>query len=235
MFEVHKILRKLANNESLTEEERFKIIKKQKVNLEILRYLSNRFKNLTIEIAGKYEGNVMDLMKLGLLEGWCWQTTETAIMFLNDEDYIERGNLIFERYRDGTEHKYFHSWICFRYKDEEYIFDPCLDLLCKKDIYHKIFEVDIMGRVIAKKVRNILIYNIENPKSKHIAISESEQKAEEFMRKYFGSVLDEKKKEIIIDDDDTIDSPFFRNNTGYRGVIEDKKIKKLIAHYYYNV
>ena len=95
----------------------------------------------------------MDLMKLGLLEGWCWQTTETAIMFLNDEDYIERGNLIFERYSDVNEYKYFHSWICFKYNNEEYIFDPCLDLLCKRNLYHKIFEVEIMGIVCAKNVR----------------------------------------------------------------------------------
>lgn len=132
MFEISKILKKLADGKPLTEEERFKIIKKQKVNLEVLRYLGDRFKNLTIEIVGKYEGNVMDLMKLGLLEDWCWQTTETAIVFLNDEDYIERGNLIFERYSDGDVNKYYHSWICFKHKGEEYIFDPCLDLLCKK-------------------------------------------------------------------------------------------------------
>lgn len=234
MFEISKILKKLADGKPLTEEERFKIIKKQKVNLEVLRYLSGRFKNLTIEIVGKYEGNVMELMKLSLLEGWCWQTTETAIVFLNDDDYIERGNLIFERYSDGDVNKYYHSWICFKYKGEEYIFDPCLDLLCKKDLYHKVFEVDIRGRVTAKEVRDMLIYNIQNPKQKNNTISESEQKVAAFMKKYFGSALEEKKDEVIIDEYATVNCPFYRNNTGYRAVIEDKKIKKLIAHYYYN-
>ena len=28
--------------------------------------------------------NVMELMKKELLEGWCWQTTETSVIFLND-------------------------------------------------------------------------------------------------------------------------------------------------------
>ena len=65
-------------------------------------------------------------------------------------------------------------------------------------------------------------------------MSESSRKAEEFMKKYFGNILKENKNEITIDDSDEIDAPFFRNNTGYRAVIEDKKIKKLIAHYYYN-
>ena len=49
-------------------------------------------------------------------------------MFLEDEDYIERGNLIFERYDEKITYNYFHSWICFKYKDEEYVFDPYLNL-----------------------------------------------------------------------------------------------------------
>ena len=54
------------------------------------------------------------------------------------------------------------------------------------------------------------------------------------MQKYFGSVFKAKRNEIIVDDSDTINSPFFRNNTGYKVELEDKKIKKLVAHYYYN-
>ena len=232
MFEINKIKNKLANKMPLTEEERFRIINNQKIKPEVLKYLSDRFKNLTIEIVDKYEGNIIDLMKLGLLEGWCWQTTETAIVFLNDDDYIERGNLIFEKYIDYT-HTYYHSWICFKYKDEEYIFDPCLDLLCKKELYHNIFEVDIIGRVTAKKVRKVLIYNLENKKTKKEPLSNSEKKASEFMKKYFSSALEDKKDDVTIDDDD-VNSSFYRNNTGYRAVLENKKIKKLTAHYYYN-
>lgn len=88
--------------------------------------------------------------------------------------------------------------------------------------------------VTAKEVRDMLIYNIQNPKPKNNATSKSEQKAAAFMKKYFGSALEEKKDEVIIDEYDTVNSPFYRNNTGYRAVVEDSKIKKLIAHYYYN-
>ena len=234
MFEINKIINKLVNKIPLTESERFKIINNKRVKPEVLKYLSERFKNLTIEIVDKHEGNIIDLMNQGLLVGWCWQTTETAIIFLNDDDYIERGNLIFEQYNDGHSYTYYHSWICFRYKDEEYVFDPCLELLCKKDLYHKVFEVDIRGKVSAKEVKNMLIYSVQNHKIKQNEKYKYGQKTEAFMKKYFGSTLDNKKDEVIIDDYENVNSPFYRNTAGYRVVLEDKKIKKLIAHYYYN-
>lgn len=62
-------------------------------------------------------------MVKGNLEGWCWQTTESAIIFLNDDDYIERGTLKFDTETPG----YYHSWICFKFDDIEYVFDPCLN------------------------------------------------------------------------------------------------------------
>ena len=79
----------------LTEIERFAEIRMHKVPQEVYNYLKNLFDNLHIEIVGRYEGNLMDLMERGALEGWCWQTTETASLFLPDDSYIERGHLKF--------------------------------------------------------------------------------------------------------------------------------------------
>ena len=52
--------------------DKFKIIRANKVYDEVYKYLESHFDNLKIEILGDYEGNLMDLMNKGLLEGWCW-------------------------------------------------------------------------------------------------------------------------------------------------------------------
>ena len=172
-------------------------------------------------------------MSCRALEGWCWQTTESSIIFLNDNDYIERGNLIFERYK-LLDKKYYHSWINFSYNDLEYTFDPCLNILCDKKIYQEVFETDIMGRVNANEVRDELINAILNPKSKKIDNSSSSKFIDKFMKKYFGDTLEQKKDEIHITGNDDVNSPMYRNSTGYKAEIEDGKIKKLVAHFYLN-
>lgn len=101
---------------ALSQDERFKILEENRANIEVYKYLNEKLKNFTIEVCGDYEGIVLDLMSCGVLEGWCWQTTESSIVFLNDDDYIERGNLIFEKYK-LLDKKYYHSWINFEKKD----------------------------------------------------------------------------------------------------------------------
>ena len=115
---------------------------------------------------GEYEGSLFELMSVGELEGWCWQTTESAIVFLNDDDYIERGNLRF----DERTPEYYHSWICFKFEGTEYVLDPCLSLLCKKSDYLEIFEIDVKGKVSAKAVREELISQVTAPKKKEVIV-----------------------------------------------------------------
>ncbi len=222
-----EVIIKLFNKNALTERERFEFLRQKQVKTEILEYLSSRFKNLYIEICGDYEGNILDLMKKKLLEGWCWQTTETAIVFLNDDDYIERGNLKFKEYKD-----YYHSWICFKFKNEEYVFDPCLNLLCKKCWYYKIFEIEVKGKVTGKDVLGNLIYQIKNPKLRDD--SESTKEARKFVETFFGNAMNSQKTETHINGNDDVTSPMYRNNTGYKASIENGKVKSLVAHYYMN-
>ena len=222
------MLKRKQKHEQLSVEKKFDIINSKAVKPEVLKYLKNKLNNLTIEILGDFKGNILDLMKQGYLEGWCWQTTETSIIFFNDEDYIERGDLTFEK-----DSYYYHSWICFKYEKEEYILDPCLNLLCKKDLYHKIFEVNIKGRVTAKQVRDELIAKINIPKKEEIS------EAASFMRKFLekhcsSSVLERQRQETHISGNNDVNSPMYRNNTGYNAEIENGKIKKLVAHYYMN-
>lgn len=109
MFGINEIISKAINKKPLTEEEKFKILRSKRINPKIVEYLTHRLSELYIEVLGDYEGLLFELMSTGKLEGWCWETTESAIVFFNDNDYIDRGNLKF----DERTPNYYHSWICF--------------------------------------------------------------------------------------------------------------------------
>ena len=209
---------------NLTEIERFTEIRMHKVPQEVYDYIKSFFDNLHIEIVGKYEGNLMDLMEIGVLEGWCWQTTETASLFLPDESYIERGDLKF-----ASNKLYYHSWINFTYKGKQYIFDPCLQILCERKYYHQIFEITIKGQVTAKKVKEYFISYISNPPKK-----ERNEEFENVFRTLFGEPSERTKGEIVIHDEENPSAPMYRNGVGYKTILDNGKIKKLVAHYYYN-
>lgn len=221
--------RDVLYNTKLNQEERFKILEENRADIEVYKYLKKKLENLTIEVCGDYEGKVLDLMGRKGLEGWCWQTTESSIVFFDDSDYIERGTLIFDKYSD-----YWHSWINFKYKDREYTFDPCLDFLCDKKLYQETFETEVKGIVSADVVRDELINRILNPKPQRTNYSSNNQMVNDFMKKYFSDSLERYKDEIHISGNDDVTSPMYRNNTGYKAEICDGKIKKLVAHYYLN-
>lgn len=207
----------------LTEIERFAKVRMHKAPEEVFEYLKSLFDNLHIEIVGRYEGNLIDLMNRGVLEGWCWQTTETASLFMDDSSYIERGNLKFDLYN-----LYYHSWINFKYKGIEYVFDPCLQILCRKSYYDKIFEVQVKGKVTAKQVKEYFINYISNPPKK-----ETNEEVSKIMKMIFGEPSERTKGEIVINDEENPNAPMYRNGVGYKTTLEDGKIKRLVAHYYY--
>lgn len=209
----------------LCEHERFQLIHQFDIDSSVLEYIKRRLQNLSIEIGGDYEGNIIELMDKGLLEGWCWQTTESSIVFFDDDDYIERGNLTFSSYK-----KYWHSWICFTFNNTIWVFDPCLQIIVEKNIYYRIFEInEIAGIVTAKAVKESLIYKINHrEKEKN---DESQSYISCFLSKY---ISEKQKNETHISGNDDVESPMYRNNTGYTATINNGKIKTLIAHYYFN-
>lgn len=207
----------------LTEMERFAKIRMHKAPNEVYEYLKGLFDNLQIEIVGKYEGNLIDLMNKGVLEGWCWQTTETASLFMDDSSYIERGNLKFDLYK-----LYYHSWIIFKYKGKCYVFDPCLQILCEKSYYDRIFEIQVKGKVTAKEVKEYFINYISNPPKK-----ETNEEVSQIMKMLFGEPSERTKGEVVIEDEENPNAPMYRNGVGYKTELENGKIKRLVAHYYY--
>lgn len=229
MFGINEILNKILFQEPLFKEDRFKILHTKVIDKKIIIYLANLLKNLHIEVLGEYKGTVLELMPYGRLEGWCWQTTESAIVFFNDDDYIERGNLLF----DDDSKKYYHSWICFKYKGTEYVLDPCLNFVCKKKDYDKIFVPEVQGRVTAKAVKETLIEQIEQKKNEPVEEDPSFNKIwEMIMGDYYKEYEERTKDEVVLQGSDDINDPLYRNDVGYKMEMEDKKIKKLTAHYY---
>ena len=202
--------------------------------LQILQYLRNRFNNLSIEIMSKDQNNLIDLMYSGKLNGWCWQTTNTAILFMENDSMIERGYLTLSK----KQNNYFHSWIAFKYNNEDYIFDPCLNIITSKDKYFNIFNVNKKGFVSQQKVYNYFLDYINNPKKYKYFSDEIDNSTNRFLEKLHNSLSSEEQKriekEIVIHGNDDISSPMFRNNVGYQVEFENQKIKKLIAHYYMN-
>lgn len=137
MFGINEILDKVILKRELTEEEKFKILRSKRIDTKVVEYLMSKLNGLHIEVLGDYEGSLFELMPVGKLEGWCWQTTESAIVFMNDDDYIERGNLKF----DERTPEYYHSWICFMFNGTEYVLDPCLNFYVRKVIIQKYLKL----------------------------------------------------------------------------------------------
>lgn len=127
----------------------------------------------------------------------------------------------------------YHSWVCFKYNNIEYVLDPCLSLLCKKKYYSDIFKADVVAKVLAKDVRDELLNQILNYK-----YVENELFAR-FFRHSFGDesyleYRENKKHEVIIDGSSNVCDPLYRNYSGYKAEIDNGKIKKLTVHYYDN-
>lgn len=211
--------------------ERFDYLKQNRAPSYIEDYLKSKFTNLKIEIYGDYEGNIMNLMNRELLEGFCWQTTETAILFLDDNASIERGTLKFSKFK-----RYYHSWIVFKYNDTEYVFDPCLNFLTTKVLYDNVFDIELRAKVSSSEVKEYFINYITNPPKPKLSLSvEESERIKNILSNIFKeNPNDETKDEIIIHDKEDVHAPMYRNGVGYKAKIENGKVKKLTAHYYMN-
>ena len=67
---MNKTILMMKNVSNLNEHERIDLIHSVKVSKKVLNYLEDKLQNLSIEILGDYKGNIIELMKRGLLEGW---------------------------------------------------------------------------------------------------------------------------------------------------------------------
>ncbi len=227
MFGINEIMLKRILGIELTEKDKFRILHSKKIDMGVIEYLKERLENLYI-ILGSISGDLFDLMTRGRLEGWCWETTESVTVFMNDDDYIERGNLRF----DKKCNKYYHSWVCFKFNGDEYVLDPCFDFICKKDLYYKLFEIVVMGHVTAKEVKEALIKQMtmfNEVKRQNLVTFNNflENDSKDSWEKY-----KVRKRDVGIEyDKEDPNIPLYRNRAEYTVYIEDGKIKKLTALY----
>ena len=113
--------------------------------------------------------------------------------------------------------------------------DPCLNFLCKKNDFSKIFEINVQGKVSAKEVREELIKQVTEPKEEDN--SESHKSFENFMKIFMGDSYNDykekKKNEVTVHGPEDVNTPLYRNGAGYKTEISNGKIKKMVVHYYW--
>ena len=212
----------------MTERDRFNILENEKINPNVLLYLKSILQNLNVEILGRESGPFMKLSNRGKLEGWCWQSTESAALFMPDDTIVYRGNLKFEEYKT-----YYHSFIVFSFMGKEYVFDPCLVLINSSELYFKIFEVEVKGKVTAKDIKEYFIQYYNNPPKREYPNKKTEELMNKLFKDVFGDV--EREPEVVIHDKEDPNAPMYRNGSGYKRVEFDKdKILSLTVHYYMN-
>lgn len=188
---------------NFTKLERLTYIASKEINLDIIDYLIKRTKNIQIQILNKDKEKLIKLSKEGKLNNFSFQTTRAAIVFFNDDDYIESGYI-----KISKNNELFHSWICFWYDEEEYVFDPSLDVISKKEFYQKVFETQVLVKIPSYAVRN------------------------EILKKVSADEL--QNEEIKIMTTENLNSFIYQSETGYKIETDNGIIKKLIVHYYKN-
>lgn len=188
---------------------RFKILNDNRANEFVCAYVNYLIRNVYIDIPSECSGEVIDLIRCEKLESWCWQTTQMLAPFFSDDSYISRGNLNFF---DGYRGEYYHSWLNFSLGKKDYVFDPCLNFLCLKELYDEVFEIETLGRVSAGTVREELIKYLKE--SRYSLTGNNEL--------------------VTIMGSNNVDEPFYRGHVGVCGKVRGHKILSLHAHYYHN-
>ena len=237
MIEISKVMyqsvaekySKSINYSKLDGKERFKLIKRHHAKSDVFDYLHNILDNVYISKFGKPAKKVMELMCKGNLEGWCWETTQTCISFFEDGDYIARGYLKFDKFD-----LYDHSWICFKFNEKEYVFDPCLDVLCEKEEYYKIFEVLQKGSVTAKSFKDFLIGSILRDKQNNYHCYNGNDcfYVNGFEIKRPANRTKNNSNETIITPTYKWNAPNYGGIVGYSASLSDNSFKEISANYY---
>ena len=233
MLGINEVIVNLVMNISLTEKQKKRILKAKGINYFVLEYLKEKFGNLTIKLNNDDEVSLFSLMENEKLMTTCFQTSETIAAFLNDDDKVERGYIS----RGISSHSnYNHSWVTFKFDNKEYVLDACLNVLCTKEDYYKLFKPNIYATVSAKDIKDELIRQFSMPHE----IDES--KFDENGISYDIGMWDNgctclvtrKKDEIDIEGSENREDPLYGNWSSYIADVKDNDIKKLVFHHYKN-
>ena len=140
-------------------------------NLEILDYLRERTFNIRIDNYGESCNRIFEIMRckpkrdgdVTPLSGWCGEVAILLGYALDNDAYIERGNICLSDTSYGDSN-YFHCWTCFNYKGKKYVIDPCNNIIATKEDYYRLFKPNVLGRVLGEDIKKSLLeavnYNI---------------------------------------------------------------------------
>lgn len=220
------ILNDIDNKDELLEEqELFRIIASKRVSADIEAYIYACLDNLEIKVPKHEYMKVKNLASKNLLDGFCFESTETMVVFFSNA-YIVRGYLNL-----GKRGKYYHAWMVINYQKIEYVFDPTSDIIVLKDDFDKVFQVEELVKIPSSLVSDALIRVLKGENhDEHITFDEETNKAiRDFCSSFFGCIEDEGYKAKYSDD---INEPMYRNSSIYEGIIENKSIKSLRVRFY---
>ncbi len=133
---------------------------KQKVDSKIYRYIEEKTAKFRIDNYNDSCNRLLEIMKLKSkdprditpLTQWCCDVSILLGMIFEKNAYIERGYIKLDNTSYNSSH-YFHCWLCFKYKGNLYVFDPCNSIISTKDDYYRLFLPNVKGRVLAEDVK----------------------------------------------------------------------------------
>lgn len=100
-------------------------------------------------------GNTLKCIKDGSFVGWCYQIN-FALAPLLSNSVLVRGIIYTPSY-------YPHCWLEIFYNNCWYSFDPCSDILSRKEIFDETFTSTITCSFTGEEIKNKLIHNINSP------------------------------------------------------------------------
>lgn len=208
----------------MSSDEKYRIIATKRASKDVVNYVFASLKELEIEIPGKEALRAENLVYMGLLDGFCFESTEAMAIFF-DKAYVVRGHFTL----DGK--KYYHAWIEILYEGQLYVFDPTANIICLKKDFDDIFKPYLQASISASIIRSALMDVLNSEGKSYIPEFDDETNVEV---KKFGDFLAsmgvDHGKSVPYSSD--LASPFYHNKSAYKGIIEDNKIKSLRAHFY---
>ncbi|MDE6292301.1 MAG: hypothetical protein K2L98_01315, partial [Bacilli bacterium] len=151
MTTIKDILNHIEDEPDYSDEHaKYKIIASKRASIDVENYIFSTLENLEIEITSQESEKVHDLVCLGKLDGWCWETTEAMAVFF-DTAYVVRGYF----YLNGK--KYYHAWLEILYDGVLYVFDPTSNVICLKKDFDEVFEPYMQSLISSRIIRKELI------------------------------------------------------------------------------
>lgn len=113
----------------------------------VMQYFTERMKKIFVE---RVEYNVVETFERYLAHRYrnsCYWYSEYALMALNEDDILVRGDITIKEGCICCNGKYNHGWVEFFYDGKIYIFDSrCTDILLKEEWYKKFKPKNMVKR-----------------------------------------------------------------------------------------